>query len=654
MRCVCFLSFLFVSFISYYTNNSLSALVNNENFVFFDYGNEKIINSVNKNYIGQNGYLEKLRKYIEGYYNIKKIPMQILFTKNDIYVVKGNVDLSFSISYNQNTNTSSIVLRKETNYQKGNSYTFKLSDFTSIDDLISSLDNNDKSHYCNMGECTILTTTSKHNEDLSFKSYDYLDSDNFDYIVPYYGTNNSVLKTKGYNSSTTLYNMPSISGNIGFDTQLPYSYDLYSYDFKIPPKTWVFSVDLFVRKEDLENMISKISFKNSTFVNLDKIQVLGRIEENGVYHWEDLTYRTGKESYITPNYQEKYENETYSATFIYDGGKNIDKYEYFYFKFYLKGAKSAYSFNFEEHNLLGTYFNDIDQTGIFDYITALSMDNLHIFSTPLEKYNYHFFYNDYIDKTTNGLFPLHKFFKIPELSSDDIDKYEIGSYKSKYGNFIEVYADSITNKLGLYTYLVNGKKNGVYNTINELYYYTPVDEETKEPILYVSTGTLDGSRLFGDIHYVDSNGNIVSGTLRDDFEDYYDGDSILKKISNMVLKFFFPSSEELSTILSKLNDVLREKLGGFWRLIEIPITLFSNIISSDVGSSCLSIPDIKEPFTGMTLFDNTSFCFSSLRDSLPGLFNISDLLISIIATLGLANAFRKQFSNILGGGTGVN
>lgn len=584
----------------------------------------------------------------------------IFFSKNDIYVLDlsgSSVYLAFGYDNDSNETKLSLTTNSSTRYKL-----WKLTDFDHITTFLNSI-SNDKDYETVWGR--MLTVSSKHSENKFNTSYDYLDSDNYDYLVPYWKhTNNStIISTGSCNGGLCpdllLSNKPYINGVGGFNVPVGMAYDLYGYNLgSLRQIKKIFSVDIQVAPEDLSKYLVNLSFNTLSETHLDKVQVFGRITKDNVYYWEDITYKTGKTNYYVPGYSfEKYTNYKYSIKLHFDHGQNLEKYDMFYIKYYFhNGASNVYNISYDGDKMGLVFFNDISQFGIFDNInTTISMKKAHIFTTRSSLYNEHFYYLDDTELISDDFRTSYNLFDTKNLSILETDKSNTRLYSSYNGHFSKVNAGTFgtSKNIGLYTYLRNiSVTNTSYfnGSVNMKYYYVPVDPTTLEPILYVSTGIIDDSRLSMSFNYVDENGDIISGTIYDEFEEVLDT-NFLTRFFNNFLKIFIPTDSQLNGAIKNLKINLSKKLGGVWQLLEIPINIFNNLLDNKETNSCITFPSLTEPFSGITFYSGDTLCFIEFREKLPQLFTITDLIISIIATLSLGTVYYHKIKRLVGGGS---
>lgn len=632
-----------------------NALVDNKFYIHFNYNDKFIQKNYDPRFFGSDGYLEKLRT--------AKQTATIIFSKDDIYVLQSTWFPTFTFLHDTHSKTTEMVLKDSVRY-------IKLSDYDSFEEFYAKFLTCNTVVWDKYTSSSTFVKRSYHTKKAYGSDYSYFYSvtNDSDYFIVYsaynpYGYNSGVAYTNTSMSSAankiqSIPNINGVKGENGGSLHAPTYYDIYDYNPPISSKyTTLFSIDARLNASQWEDFSYNFSFQSDKelFIPSKVFQVYGMVVENNKYHWEDLNYSADKESYCVLNYDTPslfmYDESTrtYSVKLNIDSCVNTDKYDFIYIKTMTNGADKSYNIKTNFSHALGVYVNDIYQDGIIDEIT-LNPKYSTFFSSPLDIYSGFFFYQEIEDKTSeyarwNGV----AFFD-NETGKPRTDVPLTGvSFKNFNGEKFWRLDSNFgqKEKYSLYTYMYNTDPE--YSKIIK-YIYKPLDNNGN-PNIYVSTSKIDDDRYGVSGVITDSNGNSVNidTSIKFDDYDYIDENTFFDDLISTIFRLFVPTSEEFKTIINRFDNTLSKKLGGIWQLIKLPITLFSNLIDDDVGNSCLNIPSIVEPFTGIKIYQGDSLCFSKFRSTLPTLFNISDLILSIIATLGLANAFRIKFKKIIGG-----
>lgn len=634
--------------------NKPNALVDQNFYIHFNYNDEFIQNNYDSRFFGVDGYLEKLR--------LAEKNAAIVFSKNDIYILKYAYQPRFTFLHDTNTKTTELVLRDTYEY-------IKLSDYNTFEEFFTKFTTTYNYNWTHTNTSTFnkksYHTTKVYGSDYS---YFYKATNDSDYYIVYSAHNDNNFKNVATYSNESLNGVGSkiqsipaingIKGESGNKLIIPTYYDVYGFN---PPSsskyTTLFSIDARLNASEWQNFSYNFSFQSDKelFIPTKVFDVFGMVVENNKYHWEDLNYSTDKESYCVLNYDTPslfmYDESTrtYSVKVNIDNCVNIDKYDFIYIRTMTNGADKSYNIKTNFSHALGVYVNDIYQDGIIDEI-VLNPKYTTFFSSPLDVYSGFFFYQEIEDKTSkysrwNGV----AFFD-NETGKPRTDVPLTGMSFKNYKNEKFWRLDSYfgqKEKYSLYTYMYN--TDSEYSKVIK-YIYKPLDNNGN-PNIYISTNKINDDRYGTTGTITDSNGNSVTidTNIKFDDYDYIDENTFFDDLIYTLFRFFVPTADEFKQIIERFDNTLSKKLGGVWQLIKLPITLFSNLIDSNVGDSCLNIPSITEPFTGIKIYDGDSLCFSEFRNTLPTLFNVSDLILSIIATLGLANAYRIKFKKIIGG-----
>ena len=102
--------------------NKPNALVDQNFYIHFNYNDEFIQNNYDSRFFGVDGYLEKLR--------LAEKNAAIVFSKNDIYILKYAYQPRFTFLHDTNTKTTELVLRDTYEY-------IKLSDYNTFEEFFT-------------------------------------------------------------------------------------------------------------------------------------------------------------------------------------------------------------------------------------------------------------------------------------------------------------------------------------------------------------------------------------------------------------------------------------------------------------------------------------------------------------------------------------
>lgn len=126
------------------------------------------------------------------------------------------------------------------------------------------------------------------------------------------------------------------------------------------------------------------------------------------------------------------------------------------------------------------------------------------------------------------------------------------------------------------------------------------------------------------------------------------------KLVNMLIDaikgLFVPDTEEMNSIIDDFKEVMAEKLGAIYQVVDYLTQIFANITGSNINSnSCMIFPSMTDPIFNIKLWDEQNFCFDTFRSNFKTLFIISDSIICIICTCMVINMLHKKLEGFFGG-----
>ena len=202
-------------------------------------------------------------------------------------------------------------------------------------------------------------------------------------------------------------------------------------------------------------------------------------------------------------------------------------------KVYLKKSILTNNISYYGNNYKDIFISDVCQDCIIDNIYQTN-DSVIIFSTNVDNYTRGFYYQHYVDESTEGIYNSVGLvdFNTLKFDSSTYSEYDL-DYTSYYGKFSKSVGLSSLNNKGFYSTIVNADKS--FGFLNK-YLYVPCDYDGN-PIIYISNNKIDDDRLGSTIIYADKNGIIKTNHLNSSFISGNSSDvGLLNKLFSSCLK----------------------------------------------------------------------------------------------------------------------
>lgn len=553
--------------------------------VIYNYDSSSVLDTVDKRFLGENGYLEKVRKALEttnrNYF--------MFFTKDDIYVFESfynNFSIYLGFNYEPSNSLTYLTLSTYSSaYDK--SYYMSLSDFDNLDSFVSRILSN-YTFVHSIWNSKYITVSSFHkcNESFLNDNYNYFTNcsgnKDFDYIIPYFFRSNSytysfkfgrgqvstTLDTVGYSYKPRLNGTTDVTGQT------------YYEKFGVLSKThitssYLYDVSTLVPVNKLFDFKTDFNWYCDTLAEIQDVRVYGRVKNGTGYYWEDIKFKGNYDSsYFSPDYTEPSINNGICSMSIKNNIdnsiSNLDKYEDVYVQFSFKPSTvkntRVHSCSVSDSSIK-CINNDVAQYMLIDE-TYIDSDHVYAFSTKNGYYSDYFYYTI--------------------LPKNNLPYLEMGNYnyETKKNVYDYNYTDSFQVN-SVYYPLIQRLSVNNFGSIDTtlLYFRVGYDNSNKlhsikfaySPLnLYVDYAKFNDLKNNFDVDYIDKDGNINTDTVVGDY-NYEDGNvinisslfsSVIKgassfvncgiEILNLVTSFFsiLPNSVQSLLLLIFLLSVL--------------------------------------------------------------------------------------------------
>lgn len=635
------------------------------NTIYIDYNDDYIFDNINPEFLGENGYLEIIRKLTDNQHRA------ILFTTNDIYFIKYNTStrsITFNYDYlNQNTIDFSLNCNR-------NCSVISLTDYKNFDEFYQAVINEDYKSFTTLNfeydyDFNITTT--------DFNLFNMLSSD---FILPYYNSG-----TTYFYSDIFDFNVNNIIDTNSGKNDLDY-YNNFGYIDKNKTKSYVGSIDYVIPFSEITSFTTSIKLNsnsitdNSQFAGIDifakKVVSDTIVDENGntynesYYYYEDINFKTGKTSnYCSYDITGGTTSGTLEVNDLVLNCVELEDYESLYLKVMFNGATnvSGVSNNYTSTGSgagdIKTFINTFNR--IYERVIInehyLTRNNAILFSTPLDYYNHPLYYSDALYYFEDVNYPTVNTDIFDYSNKKTIDKGTIGQHFTNPFNYNDL---GINNKLdtnvfgssdttGYYFWANNNLPD---NHVSTLYTaFTPVDENGN-PIIYIGGGSISSDFNSFTGSYIDSSGNINSTTDIDgDFSSLAEDNlSFGEAIIYSIQKWFLPSDEFFADYLNKTNEFFTEKLGILYLPLNI-FTTFSEYLLTlpEDNTHQFNIPSIKDPIYNVEILKAQTFSFNDVisnNETFSTIYDIYLLLTDVFIIFLLMQFGKRKFNSLFGGG----
>ena len=338
---------------------SISSL--NATSVEYNYLNDYVASNHKSEFFGDNGYLETIRNslldYKQEYFNSGSyhyFNFSIFFTDDDIFVIayrrnsggsQFHNDINYCINYVNDISNVYINAIFDTTDNGWSLSMFRLSDYSSVGDLISTIKGSYSTAFDSGKQLFYHLSHGSTNYDLRYSSFNFFDTDIDYFAIPYYTSSSYGFKAKFTQSCGSLSDSGfiSINGtNYSSGDSIPSYYDLYGdiepFSFANVDYINVGSINFEFDKEDFSSGSYNISFfvlNDISSLNIRSFHYLGLVNDNGLYHWEPINescyiyngIEQNGNSCMTATEELTISNKFVNLDFYSYGAYNLDNYE---------------------------------------------------------------------------------------------------------------------------------------------------------------------------------------------------------------------------------------------------------------------------------------------------------------------------------------
>lgn len=592
------LSFVAMFFTFFFFIDNVSALVQNEYSIYYNYYEEDIFETIDPNFIGEEGYLEILRKVNSKY--------AIFFSSDDIFIIDqeqtsaSEFPILFNIYLdNKNKLYTSISAFYSLLYGTHDLFILKLSDFDNFDDFYSAFINDDLPKVSRFNNLSI----SNFSNNILYSDLNYFSYSSGNYVLLYdtaLAVNFSFLDSFSNYSRNLIINGSEYTNN----DILPSYYDTFGIIDDYPILDTIQSIDYEFNLSELLTFNTSVEVKALTAnenLKFDGFELYMKKCSNNYCYYEQIVI-SGSNNGCYFDYSDYVRTSTSVILNNFHlsecSNVSLDNVSSLYLKLKFNGLNNAFV-TINDYNSSGSHSDNnlsyINPFSNYDkYIIQknyLTKNNVFVISTSENYYDKYIYYS-------HG----HNVYNGVSYMTTSLNKFNYQTKKSIY-NSLSAISNSLNNYYGItnrlnFNSFGTSEKTGIYfwgnqyleeSDVSEFYtVFSPVNS-SGDPILFFGSGYVDSDLSSFVGTYIDDSGNIDStNKISGDFSILKKGPFInLSFISDFFkrcfsnAKVFLNSSIEILSLVTMFFYSLSLEIQAFLLLLFliISIKIFLRVIS---------------------------------------------------------------------------
>ena len=133
------------------------------------------------------------------------------------------------------------------------------------------------------------------------------------------------------------------------------------------------------------------------------------------------------------------------------------------------------------------------------------------------------------------------------------------------------------------------------------------------------------------------------------FSENFFAYKLVELIVNGLKSLFIPADNFFSLYFDDLNNWFSDRLGFLYYPLELLFDLLDRFLNINFSEPVINIPNIKEPFTNVTLIKSTSFNFNDLleNETLKNVHDIYFIIIDAFIYIGLVGLLYRKYEEVL-------
>ena len=133
------------------------------------------------------------------------------------------------------------------------------------------------------------------------------------------------------------------------------------------------------------------------------------------------------------------------------------------------------------------------------------------------------------------------------------------------------------------------------------------------------------------------------------FSENFFAYKLVELIVDGLKSLFIPEDNFFSNYFNELNDWFSERLGFLYYPLDLIFDLLDRFLNINFTEPILNIPDIEEPFTGVTLIHAQNFNFNSLleNETLKNVHDIYFIILDAIIYIGLVVLLYNKYEEVM-------
>lgn len=133
------------------------------------------------------------------------------------------------------------------------------------------------------------------------------------------------------------------------------------------------------------------------------------------------------------------------------------------------------------------------------------------------------------------------------------------------------------------------------------------------------------------------------------FSENFFAYKLIELLLNALKSLFIPSDQFFSNYFSELNEWFSDRFGFLYYPFELFFNLCDRFLSINFNEPIINIPEIKEPFTNVTMIHATQYNFSSLleQNSLKIVHDIYLIVVDAVVFIGLVLLLYKKYEGVM-------
>lgn len=133
------------------------------------------------------------------------------------------------------------------------------------------------------------------------------------------------------------------------------------------------------------------------------------------------------------------------------------------------------------------------------------------------------------------------------------------------------------------------------------------------------------------------------------FSENFFAYKLVELIVDGLKSLFIPADDFFSLYFDELNNWFSDRLGFLYYPLELLFDLLDRFLNINFAEPVINIPDIKEPFTDVTLIKSTSLNFNELleNETLKNVHDIYFIIVDAFIYIGLVTLLYKKYEEVM-------